>query len=313
MARQTTDPALSAEDVAGWPDDRLVAALASLGAHDAFLDAEIVPFTIDAYREAVKTRYAARMKTITDQIIGSGAFGKMGKSLAAMVRSQASVSGLAGFRTRSDLVKILGNPSALGVVGTGSEIAKIKGLIGAGVDPGAIGMSHAAGQLAKIKGQVEATGNLGIAASKLAADPAIFKGLTAGDRFDVVSKPTLPLRTISIPPRPDYDAQTAASVKQIVSFEADSIDLAATQARELTTLNAKVETLTARADTTNARLTDIASSTAPRWVAYATFIAASVSVVAAIAGIVVAVWLSQPHPSAAVAAPIVTPAVSTTP
>jgi hypothetical protein len=81
--------------------------------------------------------------------------------------------------------------------------------------------------------------------------------------------------------------------------------MAAAQRDELAALNT-------RADTTNTRLGSIADSTAPRWVAYATLVAASVAVFVAIAGILFTIWFAQPRAAvpAPTPAPIATPAAS---
>jgi hypothetical protein len=286
------------EDAASWPDDRLNAALASLAAHD-----ELDGSDAASIREAVKARDAAVVEQLASQVAATPAFGPMGKTLADMVRSGATLPGSRTGQMISDIVaadpsvlgksmvgtelaKILAaDPSALGKLGAGSQIAKFN--FGAGIDPAVLKAGSA--------GEAMAT-RLG----KTVADAAAFnKGLSTRERIDMGTS----VPAFRLAPRPDYDAQTAAGVKQLGAFAANTIELAATQARELTALNARVDELSGKAATTNESLAALVRSITPKWVFYLTLLAA-------IGAVVVGIIALQPRPAAPAPTPIMTAAPS---
>jgi hypothetical protein len=94
--------------------------------------------------------------------------------------------------------------------------------------------------------------------------PKFAGGISDRALSDLVRPSAEPLREFVIPPSPNYAAKTAGGIERIASFQAASIEMATAQRDELTALNAKVEQLTARADTTNDRLTDLVRSTTPQ-------------------------------------------------
>lgn len=258
VARQAVDPALAPEDVAAWDDERLLAALASLAAHDALVATPIDAFAVAAYRQAVKARYAALVAQVAKFAgdVTAGPLGRINESLAAMVKNQVDLSRLFKFGAGIEADKlsaIAGQPS------TGSEVAKVVGNLGAALT------------VPKFTGAI--------------SDRA-FSDLT-------------PLPMVDISPSPNYAAETAGGLERIASFQKASIEVAAAQRDELIALNAKVETLTTQAGTTNKQLKDLVRSTTPRWVFYFTL-------VAAVLAVVVGVLALQPRPTAPAPAPIMT-------
>src|SRR5450759_3722886 len=94
--------------------------------------------------------------------------------------------------------------------------------------------------------------------------PKYAGGISDRALSDLVRPSAEPLREFVIPPSPNYAAKTAGGIERIAPFQAASIEMAAARRDEPTALNAKVEQLTARADTTNDRLTDLVRSTTPQ-------------------------------------------------